>query len=189
MNLGFFPAFFERPTNIRFEQQEEDELIELFLRRHWVTNVPWIIIALLLSIIPFIVLIVDTMLQIGVTINLPSQISTGVIIIWYLLVTAYIIENFLFWYFNIYIVTNKHIVDVNYSSLLARSVVEVKIEDVQSQKASIKGVIRQLFNFGDVVIETAAENQRIDFTDIPRPDLVADRVQDLKSAIIEGERR
>jgi len=103
-----------------------------------------------------------------------------------MILSAYVIENFLHWYFTIYIVTNIHIVDVNYSSLLSRSVVEVKLEDVQSQKASIKGIFRQLFNFGDVIIETAAENQRIDFIDIPKPDLVADRVQDLKSAIVDG---
>jgi membrane protein YdbS with pleckstrin-like domain len=185
MNFSLFPAFFEKPLHIRFEQQEPDEFIELFLRRHWVTNVPWILIALFLSVLPFLVVIIDVFLQLGLTTNLPAQISGGLIILWYMFITAYVIENFLFWYFNIYIVTNKHIVDINYSSLLARSVVEVKLQDVESQKASIKGVIRQLFNFGDVVIETAAENQRIDFIDIPKPDLVADRVQDLKSAIVD----
>lgn len=185
MNLGLFPAFFERPLHINFEQQEPDELIELFLRRHWVTNVPWIIVALILSILPFIIVMVDVFLQLGLTTSLPIQISAGIIILWYLIITAYVIENFLFWYFNIYIVTNKHIVDINYSSLLSRSVVEVKLQDVESQKSGIKGVIRQLFNFGDVIIETAAENQRIDFIDIPKPDLVADRVQDLKSAIVD----
>ncbi len=187
MNFGLFPAFFEKPLHIRFEQQEADEYIELFLRRHWVTNVPWIIIAILLSVVPFVAVTIDLILNLGLTTNLPPKISTGIIIIWYIFITAYVIENFLFWYFNIYIITNKHIVDVNYSSLLARSVVEVKLQDVQSQKASIKGVVRQLFNFGDVVIETAAENQRIDFTDIPKPDLVADRVQDLKTIIVDRE--
>lgn len=186
MNFGLFPAFFDKPAHIRFEQQEADEYIELFLRKHWFTNVGWIVIALFLSILPFIIVITDVLLTLGFTTNLPASISTGLIIIWYMFLSAYIIENFLHWYFTIYIVTNKHIVDVNYSSLLSRSVVEVKLADVQSQKASIKGIFRQLFNFGDVVIETAAENQRIDFIDIPKPDLVADRVQDLKSVIVDG---
>ncbi len=186
MQFGLFPAFFEKPLHIRFEQQEPDEFIELFLRKHWFTNVGWIIMAIFLSLLPFVIVLVDASLNLGFTTNLPFQISAGFIILWYMLVAAYVIENFLYWYFNIYIVTNKHIVDINYSSLLSRSVVEVKLVDVQSQKASIKGIFRQLFNFGDVVIETAAENQRIDFMDIPKPDLVADRVQDLKSAIGDG---
>lgn len=186
MQFGLFPAFFEKPLKIRFEQQEPDEFIELFLRKHWFTNVGWILTALFLSVLPFIIVITDVMLNLGFTTNLPASISTGIIIVWYMILMAYVIENFLYWYFNIYIVTNKHIVDVNYSSLLSRSVVEVKLADVESQKSSIKGVVRQLFNFGDVVIETAAENQRIDFIDIPKPDLVADRVQDLKSLITDG---
>src|SRR5690606_26859575 len=124
MQFGLFPAFFEKPLSIRFEQQEPDETIELFLRRHWVTNVPWVIIALLLSLTPFFVVVIDVSLGLGLTTNFPGSITTGLIIIWYLFTTAYVIENFLHWYFNIYILTNKHIVDVNYSSLLSRSVVE-----------------------------------------------------------------
>lgn len=186
MNFGLFPAFFEKPSKIHFEQQEANETIELFLRKHWFTNVGWIITALILSILPFVIVIVDVLLNLGLTTNLPAMVSTGLIIIWYMILTAYIIENFLHWYYNIYIVSNRHIVDINYSSLLSRSVVEVKLEDVQSQKSAIKGVIRQLFNFGNVIIETAAENQRIEFIDVPKPDLVADRVQDLKSVIVDG---
>lgn len=186
MEFGIFPAFFDRPSHIRFDKQEPNEIIELFLRKHWVTNVPWILISFFLAILPFLIVFTDVALNLGFTTNLPANLSIGFIIIWYMMLSAYMIENFLYWYYNIYIVTNQNIVDINYSSLLARSVVEVKLADVESQKSSIKGVVRQLFNFGNVIIETAAENQRIEFIDVPKPDLVADRVQDLKSAIVDG---
>jgi hypothetical protein len=52
-----FPAFFDRPANIRFAQQEENEVIELLLRKHWITNVGWILTALLVSLIPFFLVI------------------------------------------------------------------------------------------------------------------------------------
>ena len=181
MDLGFFPAFFDHPQRIRFDQQEDDEEIELFLRRHVATNTPWVLASIFFFALPFLIVLGDIAFQFGITTNLPPQIGAGLIIIWYMLVAAYVIENFLFWYFNIYIITNKNLVDINYTSLLSRSVVEVKIEDVQSQKSKIQGILRQIFNFGNVVVETAAENQRIDFEDVPKPDLVADRIQDLKT--------
>ncbi len=184
MDLGFFPAFFDRPQRIRFEQQEENEEIELFLRRHFITNVPWLLATIFFFILPFMVVILDISLNLGITTNIPFQIGAGLIVVWYMFVFAFVIENFLFWYFNIYIVTNKNLVDINYTSLLSRSVVEVKISDVESQKSKIQGVFRQIFNFGTVVVETAAENQRIEFDDVPKPDLVADRIQDLKNLII-----
>ena len=181
MDLGFFPAFFDHPQRIRFDQQEEDEEIELFLRRHFATNVSWILTSIFFFLLPFIIVLCDVLLGLGLTTNFPPLIGTGLIVVWYMLIFAYVIENFLFWYFNIYIITNKNLVDINYSSLLSRSVVEVKISDVESQKSNIQGVIRQVFNFGNVVVETAAENQRIDFEDVPKPDVVADRIQDLKN--------
>lgn len=183
MELGFFPAFFDHPDRIRFSQQEENEEIELFLRRHFITNVPWMLISFVLLILPFGVVFADLAWNLGLTGNLPASIGTGLILIWYMLLFAYIIENFLFWYFNIYIVTNFNVVDINYNSLLSRSVVEIQLKDIESQKSSIRGIFRELFNFGDVQIETAAENQQTVFDDVPKPDLVADRIQDLRQII------
>src|SRR4051812_23064610 len=135
MELGFFPAFFDHPQNIHFAEQEDNETIELFLRRHFITNVPWILVSLILTILPFLVIFADVMLNLGLTTNFPPRISTGLIIIWYMLITAYVIENFLFWYFNIYIVTNVNVVDINYNSLLSRSVIEIELKDIESQKS------------------------------------------------------
>jgi len=43
-NFGFLTAFAVRPPRIRYEAQENDEKIVLFLRRHFFTNVGWIIV-------------------------------------------------------------------------------------------------------------------------------------------------
>ncbi|KKQ79056.1 MAG: hypothetical protein UT01_C0052G0003 [Candidatus Daviesbacteria bacterium GW2011_GWA1_38_7] len=96
------------------------------------------------------------------------------------------IESYLHWYFNIYIVTNMHLVDINFHTLLSREIIEVRLEDVQSQSSKIQGFFKSIFHFGDVVIETAGERQRITFLNVPKPDAVADRIQDL-TAVQERE--
>lgn len=182
MHFGFFPSFFDRPLGFRFTQQEDDEIIELMLRQHWIVNVPWIFISLILFTIPVVLLELDRILNFNIALILPSNILLGVLILWYLLILAYIIEKFLYWYFNIYIVTDRHLVDINFHSLLNRDITEILIKDVESSSSRIKGIIRSLFNFGDVIIETAASVQNIEFIDVPKPDVVTDRIHDLKEA-------
>lgn len=187
----FFHDILEHPGSIYFADQENDETIELFLRQHWITNLPWLFITLILLLMPFIM--PTLLISLGLTwvALIPPDVSLALLVVWGMLITAYIIESFLHWYFNIYIVTNHHLVDINFHNLLYRDKVEIRLEDIQSSKPSIKGFIRSLFNFGDIVIETAAEKQRIEFKAVPRPDLVAEVIQDLQrvfeKSLPEGE--
>ena len=76
--------------------------------------------------------------------------------------------------------TNKHLVDINFHNLLQRDITEVRLDDVQSAKSKINGIFGSLFHYGDVIIETAAERQQIQFLAVPKPDFVKDRIQDLQ---------
>ncbi len=181
-----FPSFFDHPEKIFFDQQEENEKIELLLRQHWITNIGWLTISVLLLILP---VTFPGFVNFLTSINLipPIEVVTAVLILWYLLILAFMIEKFLHWYFNIYIVTNLHIVDVNFHNLLNRDIVSVQIQDIQSQRPQVKGIFGSLFNYGDLIMETAAENQRLEFSKVPKPDVVADRIQDLQAEKEGGE--
>lgn len=181
MGLSFFPAFFDSPSRIRLAYQEEDEHIELLLRQHWFTNIGWIITALLAFISPVSILGLGW-ININFLTHVPSEIVLSALILWYMLVLAFVVEKFLFWYFNIYVVTDHHLIDVISHSLMSRDITEARIDDVQSAKSQVRGVAGSLFNFGDVVIETAAKQQKIEFISVPNPDFVSDRIQDLRRA-------
>ena len=183
MRFSFFPAFFGKPDNIAFADQELNENVELMLRQHFITNIPWIVIALFAFALPAILLNLDQRFQANLFIQIPFSVILGALIIWYLLVVAYVLENFLYWYFNVYIVTNLHLVDINFYSLLYRDITSVQLDDVQSVSSRIAGIFGSLFNFGDVVVETAAKRQLINFGAVPKPDVVADRIQDLQEKI------
>ncbi len=180
MQFRFFPAFFDRPDKMRFSEQEPDEQIELLLRQHFITNIPWIFFAIIAAIIPFIIFNLRALIGLSFLSFVPSQFLLATLTLWYLLISAYVIENFLHWYFNIYIVTNTHLVDIDFDNILSRKVTEIHIGDVESAAANIKGLIASLFNFGDVVVETAAKKQEIGFLNVPFPDRVSDRINDIK---------
>ena len=180
MHLKFFPSFFDKPKNISFANQEPDEKIELFLRQHWIVNLPWIFLSLTLILIPPVLIALDRSFNLNISLQIPTNILLGGLILWYMLTFAYVLESFLHWYFNIYIVTTRNIVDINFYSLGHRDITEARLDDIQTVNSQVKGVLQSLFYFGDVLIHTAAERTPLTFADVPKPDIVTDRIQDLQ---------
>lgn len=180
MKLALFPSFFEKPKKIGFEHQEEDEIIELMLRQHFATQISWILIAIAAILLPVFLPLVITNYAANFLRLVPTQIVIGIILLWNMLILAFILEKFLFWYFNVYIVTNLHLVDINFHNLLNRDVTEVRLKDIESASWKMKGILGSVFDFGDVVVETAAKQQSIQFIAVPNPDYVADKINDLR---------
>jgi uncharacterized membrane protein YdbT with pleckstrin-like domain len=182
----FFPSLFDKPAGIGFIEQEPNEHIELFLRQHAIVNLGWIVASIVAFFVPVLLLQIDLRTGTNFFLKIPLQFDIALAVLWYLLLIAYILENFLFWYFNIYIVTNVHLVDVDFYSLMYRKVTEIELKDIENVSSTVKGFFGPLFNFGDVIVETAGNHQDIEFLRVPRPDFVADRIEDLRAAVGAG---
>jgi len=166
-------AYASSPKNIHFETQEPKEEIILLLRRHWITNLPWIFWAILMVFTPFILRFFPLLTL------LPFRYQVMAVIIWYLLTIAFIFEQFLGWLFNVNIITDERIVDIDFYSLLYKEVSDCKIDQIQDVTYKMGGVTRAMFNYGDVFIQTAAERPQFEFLAIPKPDRVAAILRDL----------
>ena len=171
--FGFLTAFAVRPSRIRYQAQEDDEKIVLFLRRHFFTNVGWIIAAFCLAIIPFFAFGFFPFGFVPLSFRLIGVIG------WYLLVFAYAFERFLSWFFNVNIVTDRRIIDVNFPSILYKDVSECKIDHIEDISSKIGGFIRSFLNYGDVLIQTAGTLPELTFEAIPFPDKAAEIINDL----------
>ena len=168
-------AFVLNPAGVKFENQEQGEKIILLLRKHWITNLTWIIPAILLLFAPL-------MLRFIPLIDfLPLRYQLMAIILWYLLVASFILERFLTWFFNAYIITNERLVDIDFFNLIYKQVAEAKIDRIQDTTLRMGGVVRAMFNFGDVLVQTAGAEPNLEFEDVPNPDAVMQILQSLKT--------
>jgi hypothetical protein len=163
---GRFSAFIPQPKNIKFETQEDDEKVLLLLRRHVVTNIPWILISLLLLIVPFFYPFFPFLNF------LPGRYFPIILLGWYLIVFAYIFENLLLWFYNIYIVTSERVVDVDFYNILYKEVSDARIEKIQDVSYDQNGFIEAFFNYGDILIQTAGEKEEFTFEKVPEPDKI-----------------
>lgn len=175
------------PDNVKFDIQEKEEKVILFLRRHLITNVSWIAISALLIFAPLI-------LQWFPLIDfLPARFQFVSLLLWYLVVAAFILENFLSWFFNVYIVTDERLIDVDFYNLIYREVKEIKIDKIQDVKSTMGGVVGVMFGFGDVTIQTAGAVPEFRFEMISNPDRVQAILNELhtqeEQEVLEGRVR
>lgn len=72
------------------------------------------------------------------------------------------------------VITNKRIVWVNWKSLFKREEHEVELSDVQDIEIRERGIISKIpyFNYGLLVVETAASKTAITFQDCPNPEQI-----------------
>ena len=69
----------------------------------------------------------------GILDTIPTNFKFVFIMIWYLISMAYTLESFLTWFFNVYIVTDERIIDIDFYNLTYKEVSDAnldKIEDV-----------------------------------------------------------
>lgn len=161
-----FDAFAAKPEHVGFDTQLEGEKILLLLRRHPITQLGWIAIVFVMLGLPFL------FYSVGVLSFLPIQFHWAALLGWYLLVTGYALESFLTWFFNVYIVTDERIIDVDFYSLLYKNISSAKIDNIEDITATTGGALGSIFNFGTIKIQTAGAVGEFEFEDVPQPDKV-----------------
>jgi membrane protein YdbS with pleckstrin-like domain len=169
-----FAAFSYFPDKTDFLNRDAEEEIILLLRKHPFTNVKWILIALFMLIAPMFLTVFPYFDL------LPVRFQIASILIWYLVTLAFVIEEFLSWFFHVNIITDERIIEVDFLNLLYRELTDANIDQIQDVTVKIGGALRTTFNYGDIQIQTAAEIPQIVFEAAPRPDAVAKILRELR---------
>jgi hypothetical protein len=172
-----FPSYIANPNNIKFHGQDSGETILLLLRAHPITNLTWIVPAVLIFFLPFFFPDFLSLLRVDLT-ALPFFYLIALVVINYLLVLVIVFEGFLSWYFNAYIITSKNLVDVDFHSLLYNNIDLTPLENVEDANSSQGGLFGSIFNYGHVFVRTAGAAPLIDFHNVPMPHRVADFIID-----------
>ena len=167
----------ESPGEIFFANKKENEKIILFLRGHIATNFPWITISSFLIIFPLLLVFIFNF------VGNPFPFMSGAFIaiftlLYYLTIFAYAFINFMKWFYNILIITNLGIVDLDYSGLLYHDVAFTKLNLIEDVNYIKTGFLRSLFNFGDVFIQTAGGKENLEGIGIPNPSNAAHIIAD-----------
>lgn len=161
-----------KALNVCFEGQRENEEVFIFLRRHPVSFVPFLLIVILILFIPFIVAFI-----LGGNIN--RDIAIVGLTFYYLGSLSVFMIGWLDFYYDIYIVTDTRVVDIDQNGLFHRVHAELEVEQVEDVTFRLQGILGNVFNYGVVEIQTAAERRNFFLKDVPDPKNVAAKILEI----------
>ncbi len=152
-----------------FNTREKGEKIILILRAHPITQLPWIFNSFV-----FVILIVGLNVYLRIAFsNFFSFYELLALNIFLLAVLfSYIVINITSWFFNVGIVTNKRVLDLDYQPLTFRNFSGTKIENIEDISSISAGPFSNIFRYGNVIVQTAGTEQNIEFLKVPYPDEV-----------------
>jgi len=165
-----------------FSGQKEGEQIILVVRRHWFN-----IFENMFTIFVMIFLLVGSYLFLPLLFPAFTETPFNGLFLFLENLFALItwIFFFLLWidyYFDVWIITNKRVVNVEQKGLFNREVSELELERIQDITTDVKGVIPTFLNYGDVYVQTAGKTERFDFADVPDPYGIKDIIMNLQKA-------
>lgn len=164
-------------SKYRLPNQQPDEKIVRIIRRDFFILVKSIVLFLSLNILP---LIFFFLLLNQFPTLLVGEVSWPVILlctsVYYLYMWLFFFFAFINYYLDTWIITTERIIDINQKGLFSRVISEQRLEKVQDVTSETNGLFPTIFAYGDVLIQTAGEQKRFHFREIPNPDAIRDLI-------------
>ncbi len=176
--VHLFSSFCKAPDGISFQTQEEGEKVLLFFRRDFMTNAKWILIGLFLAVLPLLLLLAQHLFK-NPFAFLTFKFYLVFFVTYYLAIATYLYINFITWYYNVALITDRRVIDVDFSGLVYKDVATTKLSLVQDVSYAQVGVIRSFFDYGDILIQTAGSLDNFTFESAPEPEEIVHVIEGL----------
>lgn len=170
-------------------QLDFDEKIILFLHRHPFIFFKKALNHFVFASLPFLVYFI-------LKIYFPSVLENEVIYpllillasLWLIFIWISLFNSWIDYYFDIWIVTNKQIIDVEQVGLFNRSLSKQPLTRVQDVTVELKGFFPTFFNYGNIYIQTAGTKERFIFWQVKNPFEVAKKINKLVEEALEAKK-
>lgn len=177
---NFFKSFIPKPKKIAIDIQDENEKIVLVLRQHPITQLKNTLTLILAAVIvPFL------LSKSGFFGSLPEKYLIAAYFFGIILILGLFTRAFLLWFFNVYIITDERIIDVDFDSMIYKNISSAKIENIEDITTQTMGPMASIFDFGTILLQTAGEKTEFEFDHVPHPSKVTKLLNEL---ILEEER-
>jgi membrane protein YdbS with pleckstrin-like domain len=150
------------------------------LRRHWTS-----LVSLAVSVVFVLILPVATLFAIQYAsptfYDDPVRVTLLVLGLstFFLYAWLFLFQHYIDYHLDVWIVTNRRILNIEQHGLFSRTVSELRLHRVQDVTAEVQGFLHTMLDYGNVFIQTAGEKQRFEFEEIPHPNQVAKLILDL----------
>lgn len=159
---------------------QSDEKIILYIRKHW--------ILFMLQIFPLVVLAaLPLIFPSAATFFLPKYLAGiqnaiwALYTMWLIILWVWAFEMWTKYYLDMWILTNKKIINADQISLFNRYVSTLELEKIQDISVEVKGFIETMLGYGTLRVQTAGEMREFVMDD-------AAHAEECKQLILDAQR-
>lgn len=138
----------------------------------------WILVAVILFTLPFIFANFSQFFTFWDVFS--ADLKLVLLITWYFVTAFFIFENFLLWYYNVFLITNERVLDLDFYGFFHTESSEAALEQIQDISHTQGGLVQLIFDFGNVYVQTAADLDRIEILGVAKPAKIHQILIDLK---------
>jgi len=161
-----------------FGGQEPGEKVVLLLRRHPFVILIRLAVFAFLSLIP---IIINVWFSSFLNSNNLFPVFLFVSSAYYLLLWSIIFHSLTMYTLDVWIVTDRRIIDSTQHGFFNRVVSELHLSRIQDISVSTRGVIQTFLKFGDLQVQTAGTDEKFKFQQIPHPEKVKDVIRKISN--------
>ncbi len=150
---------------------DKDEQVLYRARKHWFVFAVEFFFLLVLGVAPLFVAPV-----------LPAVIPVAFLFsLWLIAVWIMIFAVWTDFYLDVWIITNKRIIDIEQKGFFHREIAVCSLADVQDITTTISGLIPTLLNYGNIKVQTAGEAREFMLHSASHPEKVKQKISELMS--------
>lgn len=162
--------------HVSFPGKEPDEKVLLVLRRHWFVVFKRAAAFALGAFAPGVLLLAAAYLGHPFVVDSRDIVSVAAVLALSTFELGVWVAFYMSWLdyeLDVFIVTDRRVVNINQNGLFNRSISEQKLTRVQDVTAQVKGMLPTFLHFGTVFVQTAGEQEHFVFRNVANPEIVA----------------
>lgn len=163
---------------------KEHERVVAVIRHHWFVLFRDVFGVAFLFFLPFFVipLFWSIAVQAGSVPSVPGGVVLFFASMWALLMWNFIFTKWTDFYYDIWVITNWRIVDINQIGMFKRSVATIlTLDHIQDVEAQTHSVIGTFLNFGNIQVQTAAAHREFSMLDVANPTSVVQIIREAQA--------
>lgn len=172
----------------------DEEFVQIEMRKHWFILLAELAAYIVLYFVPFIIWMLISGYEVPIsateTLNVSLSPAYGMFIAaaWTLVIWMRLVGIWTDYYLDIWIVTNKRIIDLEQKGLFHRKSSVFRIERIQDITVETRGIIATLLNFGNLHVQTAGEAHEFSMNGIANPRSVREIILKQHDLVTEAAR-
>ncbi len=166
---------------------DHGESIAVIIRKHWLSYVLRVLLLALAGAAPLLLasLMPAEFRDQIMAMQSSDELLTFFYILWILVLWVLAFILWTNYYLDIWIVSDKRIIDVNQRSLFHRDITSLRLEKIQDVSVDVSGVLATLFGFGKLTIHTAGDHEDIVIRNASEPAAAKEKIMAAHSRSLE----